>query len=131
MAGSTVRDLMDTTFVKLRADMPVTEAIGILMEERITGAAVVDENDHVLGLLSERDCLRPLLAGAYARMPQGLVSDSMMSDVFSVHPDTDIYKLAELFVQQVNRRFLVVEDSKLIGQITRRDLLRSIQKQWT
>ena len=131
MAGSTVRDLMDTTFVKLRADMPVTEAIGILMEERITGAAVVDENDHVLGLLSERDCLRPLLAGAYDRMPPGLVSDYMMSDVFSVHPDTDIYKLAELFVQQVNRRFLVVEDSKLIGQITRRDLLRSIQKQWT
>ena len=68
----TVRDLMETTYITLRPDMPVSEAVTVLIEHRVTGAPVVDEEDHVLGLLAEKQCLRSLLTGAYDRVPAGM-----------------------------------------------------------
>ena len=123
-----VRDLMDTTFVSLKPDMNISEAIDILMENRITGAAVVDDDNRVIGLLSELDCLKTLLNAAYSHMPvTGVVSEYMTTDVFTIQADIDIFQLADLFLKQFYRRFPVVEDGKLVGQITRRDLLRLIQ----
>ena len=125
-----VRDLMETTYVTLTPDMAITEAASILMEQKVTGAPVVDEEGHVLGLLSEKQCLSSLLTGAYDRMPSGIVKDFMMQDFVSVPPDMGLFELAELFVKEVIRRFMVIEDGKLVGQITRRDLLRGIKKYW-
>ena len=53
-----------------------------------------------------------------------------MQDFVSVPPDMGLFDLAELFVKEVIRRFMVIEDGKLVGQITRRDLLRGIKKYW-
>ncbi len=125
-----VRDLMETTYVTLTPDMAITEAVSILMEQKVTGAPVVDEKDRVLGLLSERECLSSLLAGAYDRTPSGIVSDFMLQEFVSVPPDLGIFELAELFVSETIRRFMVVDDGKLVGQITRRDLLRGIKRYW-
>ena len=126
----TVRDLMETTYTTLRPDMPVTEAVTVLIEQRVTGAPVVDEEDRVLGLLSEKQCLSSLLTGAYDRMPAGIVSDFMLQEFVSVPPDMGVFELAELFVKEVIRRFMVLENGKLVGQITRRDLLRGIKQYW-
>ena len=118
---------MDTTFVKLTPDMSVSEAIRLLLENRITGAAVVDDQSRVVGLLSEKDCLQTLLKGAYDSAPAGTVADYMMTHVVTVTPDIGVFEVTELFLKQVYRRFPVVEDGVLVGQITRRDLLRFIQ----
>ena len=130
MTGPTkVRDLMDKKFVRLKPDMSIVEAIDLLMENRITGATVVDDEDRVMGLLSELDCLKTLLNAAYDHMPRtGLVSEYMTTDVHTIEPDMDIFALADLFLKHYYRRFPVVEDGKLVGQITRRDLLRLIQR---
>ncbi len=125
-----VRDLMETKYLTLTPDMAITEAVSILMEQKVTGAPVVDEEDHVLGLLSERECLASLLVGAYDRMPSGIVSDFMLQEFVSVPPNLGIFELAELFVNKTIRRFMVIEDDKLVGQITRRDLLRGIKRYW-
>ncbi len=125
-----VRDLMETTYVTLTPGMAITEAVSILMEQKVSGAPVVDEEDHVLGLLSEKQCLRSLLTGAYDRMPSGIVSDFMLQEFVSVPPDLGIFELAELFVSETIRRFMVIDDGKLVGQITRRDLLRGIKRYW-
>ena len=131
MASSlVVRDLMETKYITLTPDMAITEAVTILMEQRVTGAPVVDEESRVLGLLSERECLASLLAGAYDRTPSGIVSDYMLQDIVSVAPSLGIFELAELFVNKTMRRFMVLEDDKLVGQITRRDLLRGIKRYW-
>ena len=126
----TVRDLMETTYITLRPEMPVSEAVTVLIEHRVTGAPVVDEENHVLGLLAEKECLRSLLTGAYDRMPAGIVSDFMLQEFVAVPPDMGVFELAELFVKEVIRRFMVMEDGKLVGQITRRDLLRGIRRYW-
>ena len=125
-----VKDLMEKSYITLTPGMAITEAASMLMEERVTGAPVVDEEGHVLGLLSEKQCLSSLLTGAYDRMPAGIVSDFMLKEFVSVPPDMGVFELAELMVKEVIRRFMVVEDGKLVGQITRRDLLRGIKRYW-
>ena len=125
-----VQDLMETEYVTLTPDMPITEAVSILVEQKVTGAPVLDEDGTVIGLLSEKQCLGSLLSGAYDRMPVGIVSEFMLEEFVTVPPDMAVFDLAKLFVSEVLRRFMVVEDGVLVGQITRRDLLRGIKHHW-
>ena len=123
-----VRDFMDKSFITLTPDMDVYKAIDILLDGKITGAAVVDSKENLVGILSEKDCLRTLTHGAYSDLPGGKVSDYMTKDVEYIHPDLDVFTVADKFLNCTYRRLLVVENKKLVGQITRRDLLRAIQK---
>ena len=123
-----VRDVMDTSFIKLRPQMNVYHAIEILLNKRITGAAVVDDDGSLVGIISERDCLKTLLHGAYNNMPLALVEDYMTTEVETIPPTWDVVAAADFFHHHIYRRLLVVEDGRLVGQITRRDLLRAIQR---
>ena len=108
--------------------MDVYKAINILLEKSITGAAVIDEKKRVVGVLSEKDCLRTLVHDAYSNLPKGQVKDFMTSPVMHVSPEMDIFSVASVFLKQSFRRLLVIRHGELVGQITRRDLLRVIQK---
>jgi len=122
-----VSEFMDKSFVRLRPEMEIFEAIDILLKKRLTGTAVVDDDDRLVGVLSERDCMRTLLQGAYNHEPMGRVKDYMSVEVRTVNPHTDIFEGAEFFQNNIFRRLLVVEDQRLVGQITRRDALHAIQ----
>ena len=124
-----VRDYMDKKFTTLHPDIDIHDAIQILLDQRITGAPVVDKKENLVGILSEKDCLRTIAHGAYSEVPVGgKVEDYMTKKVDTIHPDLDIFTVADRFLNCSYRRLLVVEDKKLVGQITRRDLLRAIQK---
>ena len=123
-----VRDYMDKSFVTFTPDMDVYKAIEIMLDSKITGAAVLDEKEQLVGVISEKDCLRTLVQDAYSTLPSGKVSEFMTKDVITIKPDLDIFTVAEKFLEYKFRRLLVVEDDKLVGQITRRDLLRVIIK---
>jgi CBS domain-containing protein len=124
-----VRDFMDTSFITLTPEMDVYRAIDIMLKGGITGAAVVDNKERLVGVLSEKDCLSTMVQGAYSSLPSGKVSDFMSSDPETIHADLDVFSVADMFLNRTYRRLLVVdEEKKLIGQITRRDLLRVIQK---
>ena len=123
-----VREFMDKKFTTLDPDMDVYEAIDTLLANKITGAPVVDKKEKLVGILSEKDCLRTLTHYAYSHFPAGKVSEYMTREVATIHPDLDIFSVADRFLNCHYRRLLVVEDKKLVGQITRRDLLRAIHK---
>ncbi len=124
-----VRDYMDKKFTTLHPEMDIHEAIQIFLDERITGAAVVDEKEKLVGILSERDCLGTIVHGAYSSVPGGgKVKDYMTKKVETIHPDLDIFTVADRFLHCHFRRLPVMKDKKLVGQITRRDLLRAIKK---
>ena len=124
-----VRDFMDKSFITLTPEMDVYRAIDIMLKGGITGAAVVDAKEHLVGVLSEKDCLRTLVHDAYSLLPSGKVSDYMTERPVTIYADLDIFTVADKFIHSTFRRLLVVdEDNRLIGQITRRDLLRAIQK---
>lgn len=123
-----VSEFMDKSFITLKPDMDVYKAIQILLDGKITGAGVVDDKENLVGILSEKDCLRTLVHGAYSNLPSAKVSDYMTKNPFTIHPDLDVFTVADIFLNKTFRRLLVVKEGKLVGQITRRDLLRAIQK---
>jgi len=124
-----ISDVMDKTFVTLKEDMDVYKAIDILLNKSITSAVVVDDFDRIVGILSEKDCLNLLTRGAYHGLPSARVSDFMTKKVVTSKASIDIFEAANIFMKHFFRRLVIAdEDNKMIGQITRRDLLKIIRK---
>lgn len=124
-----ISQVMDKTFVTLRKDMDVYKAIDILLDKNITSAVVVDDYDRIVGILSERDCLNLLTKGQYFALPSAKVSDFMTQKVVTSNPSIDVFEAADIFLKHFFRRLVIAdEDNKMVGQITRRDLLKVIRQ---
>jgi len=121
------KNYMATQLVTFTPEMDIYQAASLLLENRISGAPVVDEKGKLVGLLSEQDCLREILAKGMHDTPPGKVADYMSTDITTIPPDMSIFKIAELFVQLRFRRFPVVDHSKLVGLVSKRDLLLAIK----
>lgn len=121
-----IREFMATHLVTLTAEMPIFEAIVLLLKHKVSGAPVIDDHKRLLGVLSEKDCLAVFANEAFfSETAGGLVSDYMTRDVMTVEPDDEVFKAADIFMKQSFRRLPVVEDGILVGQISRRDVLVS------
>ena len=121
-----VKDYMSGKLVTFTPDMDVLDAIHELVAHRIAGAPIVDEQGKLVGMLSEFDCMQVVLAAGYHGEPGGPVSDLMVTDVRTVDAGMSIVDLAELFIETRFRRFPVLKDNRLVGQISRRDVLRAL-----
>lgn len=128
----TVREYMDRYVQTISPDLDIIEAVDFLLEKRITGAIVANSKGEVVGMLTEYDCLRLLTHGdAQGEVPAGKVKDFMNAEVQSIPPTVDIYYCAGLFMNVSFRRFPVVEKGRLVGAITRFDLLRAVRRRFT
>lgn len=125
-----VKDYMTKKLVTLRPEQNITEAIDILLSKKISGAPVVDESGRLLGVLSEGDCLKELVKGQYNNSLQksSLVADLMTSTVITIEAGLSIFQAAERFLNLKVRRFPVLEEGKLVGQISQKDLMRAFLK---
>ena len=122
-----VKNYMITQLITLTREMDVYFAIGLLLKNRISGAPVIDDGNNLVGILSEKDCLRIFANGSFYDMPGGPVSKFMTEMVSTVKPNSDLFSVADIFLKHNFRRMPVVEGKKLVGQISRRDVLRAIQ----
>ena len=120
------RNYMTTRLVTLSKDMDVYFAIGLLLKNEISGAPVIDDDNNLVGILSEKDCLRIFANDSFYDMPGGPVSRFMTDVVLTVTPSTDLFAVAGKFLKHNFRRMPVVEGKNLVGQISRRDVLRAI-----
>jgi CBS domain-containing protein len=110
-------------------DAPLREAMDVITENRISGLCVVDDSGNLVGILSELDCLRAILSAVYNKSGVGTVADYMASENLVVaHPDEDIVDVAQDMLMNNKRRRPVVENGKLVGQITCRALLKAVQE---
>lgn len=124
----TVREFMDRHVQTLSPEADIMEAVDFLLEKRVTGALVADAKGKLVGILTEYDCLRLLTHGdKRAEAPKGTVRDYMSAEVQTIPPSMDIYYCAGLFMNVSFRRFPVVEDGRIVGAITRFDLLRAVR----
>jgi len=120
---------MDTNVPTLNAQMEILTAVDFLIARHVTGAPVVDAEGRMVGILTEKDCLRLLTMGTdEGEVPNGTVSDFMTAEVVTIGPRVNIYHAAGLFLHHNFRRLIVVEDGKLIGAITRFDILRAVSE---
>ena len=124
----TVADVMATGLVTFAPDMNIHEAIQTLLDKRISGAPVVDETGHLVGVLSKKDCLKIVFSSRYHDDWGGPVRDYMSAPVETLDADLDIVSAAQTFLDSHFRRFPVLRDGRLVGQISRYDILKALSE---
>ena len=122
-----VKDYMAHTLVTFKPDTDVLDAVHELVTRRIAGAPVVDDSGNLLGMLSEYDCMKVALNAGYHGNWGGPVREFMSEGVKTVDADMSIIDLAQDFITTRFRRFPVMQGTRLIGQISRRDVLRALE----
>ena len=126
-----VRDYMARSIITFRTDTSVLQAIKILIDNGISGAPVVDNLGNLIGMLSEKDCMKVALDSSYHEVGgAGNVGDYMYPKVETVDADASILDIAERFLKEPFRRFPVTFEDRLVGQISRRDVLRALDRMW-
>ena len=123
-----LRDYMLTNPVKVKPDDNILDAMRVIIDNKISGVCVVDQDGNLVGILSEMDCLRAVLGATYNDSGVGRVSEHMSSDNLVVaHPDENILDVAQDMLLKNKRRRPVVENGRLIGQITCRRILGAVR----
>ena len=124
-----VKDFMTKKLVTFTPEDSMHTVIDQLVEHGISGAPVVDSKNRLVGIISEGDCLKQVVRGKYLNTPElmGDVRDYMTTDVICVSPDENILEVATKFLKLRIRRFPVLDQGKLVGQISQRDIMLAIQ----
>ena len=123
-----VRDFMTTKVTTFSVDQTMHDVIQVLIEKRISGGPVVDAENQLVGVISEGDCLKQAVKGKYLNSPSlgATVSECMITEVKTVSPNLNILDAAQMFLHLRLRRFPVVEEGKLLGQISQKDIMKAI-----
>lgn len=125
--GIKVSEYMAANLTTFKLDTEMRDAIEHMVDKRISGAPVVDDHGNLVGMLSEQDCMRVALSAGYHGDFGGLVKDYMNATVTTIDADTSILQLAQLFIDKPFRRYPVMQNNRLVGQISRRDVLRALK----
>ncbi|MEZ8406613.1 CBS domain-containing protein [Vibrio splendidus] len=123
-----VKDYMTPQVVTFTPDMPLSLALDRVMSSHHMGGPVIDDNEHVIGFLSEQDLLEKLVKVSYFCQDTHIVGDCMYQEVLSVSPDLSIIELADMMQVGKPKAYPVLDNNKLVGIITRTDVLRAIGK---
>lgn len=125
MTNYVARDIMVRKLVTLRPEMDVFDAVQMLLKHRISGAPVVDADGQYLGVFSEKCSMHVLLDAAYEQLPSNQVRAFMDRDALTIAPDAQLLSIAQVFLLTSYRRLPVLEQGRLVGQVSRRDVLRA------
>ncbi|MGK7390369.1 MAG: CBS domain-containing protein [Candidatus Cyclobacteriaceae bacterium M2_1C_046] len=125
---ATVGDYMTTKLITFHPDQPMDEVMEKLLEKKISGGPVVDKEGHLIGIISEGDCLKEVVRGKYTNTPNfsGLVKEHMAENVITINAEMNIFEAAQKFLNMRLRRFPVVKEGKLVGQISQKDVMRAV-----
>ncbi len=121
----TARDFMVKKLITLRPDMDVIQAVQMLLKNRISGAPVVDCNGSYLGVFSEKCSMHVLLDAAYEQLPSNQIRAFMDTDAQTISPETQLLSIAQAFLLTPYRRLPVLEEDRLVGQVSRRDVMKA------
>ncbi|QMU63139.1 MAG: CBS domain-containing protein [Flavobacteriaceae bacterium] len=126
-----VSDYMTTKLITFKPDQSVQEVIEKLVKNRISGGPVVNDQNELIGIISEGDCIKHISESKYYNMPmdnKNTVKNNMVSSVETIDKNMNIFDAAAKFMNSKRRRFPIVENGKLIGQISQKDILKAAVK---
>lgn len=126
-----VSDYMTKKLITFRPDQPVAEVMQTLIKNKISGGPVVNENNELLGIISEGDCIKQISESRYYNMPveNDTVDKHMAKNVETIDGNLNIFDAAKQFIDSKRRRFPIVENGKLVGQISQKDILIAAMEQ--
>jgi len=125
-----IRECMAVDLITLSPDTEITHAMVVLLDARISGAPVVDQRRQLVGVLSKKDCLKAALNASYYQEWGGAVAEYMSTEIETLDGDLDVVQAAEAFLASSYRRFPVLDEGALIGQVSRSDILKALSEQW-
>ena len=120
------RDIMVKKPLVFKPDRRLLDAVRVLIDQRIPGAPVVDDQGNLVGVLTERAFLEAVVVAGYHGESGGCVRDHMNQEVETVSADASLFDVAMLFIETAFRWFPVVDENRLVGVIARREVLRAI-----
>ncbi|MBC2838166.1 CBS domain-containing protein [Robiginitalea sp. SC105] len=125
-----VRDYMTRELITFRPDQSVEEVIDLLIKHKISGGPVVDEEGKLVGIISEGDCIKHISESRYFNLPmeEGQVSSRMIRNVETIDGNMNIFDAAKKFLSARRRRFPILENGRLVGQISQKDILKATLK---
>lgn len=125
-----VEDHMTINLITFHPEDTIDHVIHVLTRKHISGAPVIDIEGKLVGIISEGDCLKEIIRGQYTNTPKfpAPVEEYMTKEVITLPPDISIFDAAERFLTLKIRRFPVVKEGKLIGQISVSDIIKAIPK---
>lgn len=126
--NNSVSDYMATELVSFTPDEDIIHAMRILLGRHLSGAPVLDDAGNLVGILSQKDCLAVAYHTAYHQDWAGSVEKYMSREVEHIEADINILDAVEKFQHSSYRRFPVLRNGQLIGQISRHDIMRAIDE---
>lgn len=130
MPTITARELMVSNLVTLSPEMEVLDALDVLLRRRISGAPVVDESNRLLGIFSEKSCMQFVVSAAYDGLPSTRLMKFVNTNPRVINQETDLLTIAQTFLDAACRRLPVLDaEGRLLGQISRRDVMGAIRDQ--
>ena len=128
MQSLLVKHFMDANPHAIHYSTPIRKAVESMVSDRIVGAPVVDDSKHVIGFVSEQDCLKEMLNETFYCDDSLPVSSVMNKEVLTVSPDATIFELAEKMAEFTPKYYPVVQQDKLVGLISRSRILAALLK---
>jgi CBS domain-containing protein len=121
----TVADVMTTQLVLFRSEQSIHEVMKAFIKYRISGGPVVDELGNLIGVISEADCMKEISDSRYFNMPilDKSVGHFMTKQVDTIDATTSVFDAAAKFSKSSRRRYPVLENGRLVGQVSRKDIV--------
>ena len=121
----TVSDIMQTQLILFRPEQIIHQVMQTFIKHRISGGPVVDERGTLIGIISEADCMKEISESRYFNMPilDKSVQHFMTKNVDTIESNTSIFNAAAKFSKSSRRRYPVLENGRLVGQISRKDIV--------
>jgi CBS domain-containing protein len=127
MKTTKARDIMTTNIIATKKDIHLTEVMALLLRNHISGLPVEDDEGNLIGIISEIDLVNSVFSGN----ADGTTAEEVMSKaVLSFSPDVELAELVQVFSSKRLRRVPIVDKGKVVGIVSRRDILREILKRY-
>ncbi len=128
MRSVKVSDVMWNHIEPVRCGTPLTKVVKTLLSNHVTGLPVVDDHRHVLGFVSEQDCIHALLVSSYHCEGDPIVDDVMFRNPVTVSPEMSVVDLAQNLGAGKPKVYPVVDHDKLVGIVTRSGILAELSR---
>ncbi|MGI9508581.1 MAG: CBS domain-containing protein [Geminicoccaceae bacterium] len=125
-----IRDYMTREVVSFHREDEILKALHVMHQHDISAAPVLDDQGTLIGILSDRDCIRGVLQATYHSEFAGLVGEFMSDQVETVGPDEGLIDATRQLVELPHRLYPVLAGGDLVGVISRRDIIVALTENW-
>lgn len=122
-----VSDYMSTNLITFKPKQSVMEVMNTLIKKKISGGPVVNDQNELIGIISEGDCMKQISNSRYYNQPLEniKVEDHMATDIDTIDGEMNVFDAADKFLSSKRRRFPIVQEGKLVGLISQKDVLKA------